>query len=62
MTNMQKKCANCTVCIVHTDADVVDCTTRGRAVRHMEGVGWQDCGQVDTWPTQWPPRVTLGLV
>jgi hypothetical protein len=38
----KKKCADCIVHIVHTDADVADRMTHGRVVRHMEG-------SYDTW-------------
>jgi hypothetical protein len=58
-------------CTVRTDADVADRTTRGRAVRHMAGnhvdswhMTWLVCSEWDddTWPNQWPPRVTWIVV
>jgi hypothetical protein len=66
MTNRQKKCADCTV---RTDVDVM--TDTWQTVRHVVGVvgshvdesaydTWLVCGEWDgdTWPNQWPPRVT----
>jgi hypothetical protein len=59
-----KKCVDCIVRTVRTDADVVDRITCGRCVgNHVDESAydtWLVFGEWDgnTWPNQWPPRVT----